>query len=81
MTGRWYVGSCENQVGEFRRHNAGDSKTTKQGAAMGPAPERKLFRELRSSTTRAILPRPAEVEMMLTSYRRPVAATAAALPS
>ena len=30
-TGRRYVGSCENLAERIRRHNAGDSKATKDG--------------------------------------------------
>ena len=30
-TGRRYVGSCENLSERIRRHNAGESKATKQG--------------------------------------------------
>ena len=30
--GARYVGSCENLTERIRRHNAGDSKTTKHGA-------------------------------------------------
>jgi putative endonuclease len=30
-TGRRYVGSCENREERLRRHNAGDSKTTRHG--------------------------------------------------
>src|SRR5438067_11765300 len=30
-TGRRYVGSCENLTERIRRHNAGDTKSTKHG--------------------------------------------------
>ena len=31
VTGRRYIGSCENPVERLRRHNAGDTRSTRHG--------------------------------------------------